>query len=368
MSLPELSTNQRTILDLVRRLAPVERASLTAQTGLTQQSIHRIVSALLELGLVRTRAPERSLPGKPSPLLSLCPEASYGAGLLINTDSAVLCLVDLTCARVALRRIDEGLPDRAAGIARLKAEFDSLLIETGVPPEKVCGLGVALPGYFTGTPGHVNAPEPLQDWSLVDFRPELEEAFGLSVLLENSSSAGAVGESLIGAGRDHRSFAYLAFDYGFGGGIVLDGEIYRGPRGNAGEISLMFHGREAECRPALRLLLSELRRAGVEVSGLPDLLARFDPGWPGVEDWLSLVMPQVSRAVRTLHSVLDPDAIVFGGQLPKALAEIMISRVEPRAVHRYNVPMPGPALVIGQNQTDPAVLGAAILPIKDVFF
>ncbi|NDW00164.1 ROK family transcriptional regulator [Salipiger sp. PrR002] len=368
MDLADLSPNQRVLLDLIRRLSPVERASLTAQTGLTQQSIHRIVSGLLDLGLVQTRAPERSLPGKPSPLLSLRPEAAYGAGVLVNTDSAVLCLVDLTCARVALRRIEEGLPDRAAGIARLKSEFDALLAEAGVPRERVCGLGVALPGYFTGTPGHMNSPEPLEDWSLVDFRPELEAAFGLSVLLENSATAGAIGESLIGAGRRYRSFAYLGFDYGFGGGLVFDGEVFRGPRGNAGELSHMFLGDEIENRPALRLLMAELRRSGVEVASLPDLVARFDPLWPGVENWLETVMPQVHRVVRALHGVLDPDAIVFGGQLPPALAEMMIARIVPLQSHRYDVPMPGPVLLTGQTETDPAALGAAITPLKHIFF
>lgn len=368
MDLPDLSPNQRAILDLVRRLAPVERASLASRTGLTQQSVHRIVSGLLELGLVQTKAPQRSLPGKPSPLLSLCPEAAYGAGVLINTDSAKLCLVDLTGTRIALHRIEDGLPDRHAGIDRLSGAFDALLAETGVPRDRICGLGVALPGYFTGTPGHMNAPEPLRHWSVTDFRPEIAAAFGLDVLLENSATAGAIGESLIGAGRDHRSFAYLGFDHGFGGGVVLNGEIYRGPRGNAGEFSHMFMGDESDKRPALRLLLSLLHEAGVEVESLTELGARFDPDWPGVEDWLARVMPQVTRLVRTLQAVLDPEAIVFGGRLPHALAETIIARIEPLRVHRYDAPLPGPLLLPGQTETDPAALGAAIMPIKHHFF
>lgn len=87
---------------------------MASHTDLTQQSVHRIVSTLQDAGLVQTRAKRRALPGKPSPLLSLDPQAAYGAGILINTDSAVLCLVDLSCARVALCRIDEGLPTASA--------------------------------------------------------------------------------------------------------------------------------------------------------------------------------------------------------------------------------------------------------------
>lgn len=341
---------------------------MASHTDLTQQSVHRIVSTLQDAGLVQTRAKRRALPGKPSPLLSLDPQAAYGAGILINTDSAVLCLVDLSCARVALCRIDEGLPDRVRGIARLKAEYDALLEDAGVPTDRVCGIGVALPGYFTGKLGHLNAPEPLRNWSLTDFRPEIEAAFGLEVQLENSATAGAVGESLIGAGRDYRSFAYLGFDYGFGGGLVIEGEIYRGPRGNAGEFSHMFIGDESDRRPALRLLLAELRAAGIDVAGLPDLSARFDPRWPGVARWIDTVMPQVNRVVRALQAVVDPDAIVFGGQLPHALAQLIIDRIEPLKEHRYDVPMPGPDLVIGHSDTDPAALGAAIMPIKHNFF
>lgn len=61
-------------------------------------------------------------------------------------------------------------------------------------------VGVAIAGFFVAGRSQVNASEPLQDWSLVDLVPILEEALRLPVWLENNATTAAIGESLLGVG------------------------------------------------------------------------------------------------------------------------------------------------------------------------
>jgi predicted NBD/HSP70 family sugar kinase len=365
---PPLSRNQRALLDLIRRHQPILRADLTDLTDLTQQSIHRLVGQLTEMDLLLVEQAPPSGPGKPSPRVSVKGGAAHALGLLVNTDAAVLCVVDLSCRLVAERRLPMDMAARATALPAIRAEADRLLEETGIDRGRLCGLGFTMPGFFAA-PRCFNAPEPLRDWSLVDLTDELQSLFGLGVLLENSATAGAIGEALNGAGREVASFAYLAFDYGFGGGIVIDGTAMTGHNGNAGEFSTIFTGPGEDVdRPALNPLVRTLRERGVEVAGVEDLRRRFDPGWPGVADWIDRIMPQLDRIVNGLHGILDPQAIVFGGQIPPALAEMLIARVRFPTGARYDAGLPRPRLLASSSSGEPAATGAALKALKARYF
>lgn len=367
-AVPLLTRNQRALLDLIRRRQPILRAALTELTDLTQQSVHRLVGQLTDLDLLQVEQAPPSGPGKPSPRVSVKADAAHALGLLVNTDGAVLCLVDLSCRLVAERRLPMDMSARAEALPVIRAEADRLMEEVGIDRGRLCGLGFTMPGYFAA-PRCFNAPEPLRDWSLVDLTEELQALFGLDVLLENSATAGAIGEALNGVGREVASFAYLAFDYGFGGGIVIDGTAMTGHNGNAGEFSTVFTGPgESDDRPALNLLVRTLRARGVAVAGVEDLRHRFDPDWPGVAEWIDRIMPQLDRIVVGLHGILDPEAIVFGGQIPPALAEMLISRVRFPMRSRYDAGLPLPRLLASSASGEPAATGAALKALKAQFF
>jgi predicted NBD/HSP70 family sugar kinase len=364
----DFSTNERLLLDIVRKHQPIARAAVTDLTDLTQQSVHRLLEGLIEEGFVRS---ERAKPvgrGKPSPHLSLAAGAVHAVGISINTDSMIINLVDFNCETIIERRLRGPLSDRQAGIAHLRTTLDEMIQEARIDRVTLCGLGLAMAGFFIDGGRAMNAPEPLRDWSLVPLEPELRAAFELPIYVENNATAGAIGESLSGVGRWCGTFAYLSFNYGFGGGIVIDGKPFNGRHGNAGEFSGIYTQDESTRRPALRSLLEILEAKGVAVEGVADLRERFDPAWPGVAEWVEMVAPQLDRMVNTLSAVLDPEAIVFGGELPAALGDLLIASARFESEHRYGVGMPRPKLVLGQSPGDPAATGAALLPLKYLYF
>lgn len=367
---PLATPNERLILDIVRRHGSMARATITAHTNLTQQSVHRLIEGLIERGLLRTGETVKGGRGQPSPSIELVREAVYSVGISINTDSSVICLADFACTVVVQEKIAMAPIDREQTLAMLSRALGGFLADRGIRRDLLLGVGFSMSGFFVSADRVFNAPEALRDWSLMNLRPILEEKFGLPVWLENNATTGAIGESLLGAGLWCQTFAYLSFNYGFGGGLILDGKPFHGVHGNAGEMSGIFNPDESDKRPALQYLLSTLRKNGVDINSVGRLYDEFDIGWAGVEDWLAETMPQVNRLVATLIAVLDPQAIVFGGQLPRALGTAMIERVRmpSKREHRYGVGPPEAVLILSETTGDPSAIGAALLPLRIRYF
>jgi len=369
-ALPLASDNERMILDIVRRHEPITRAAMTDLTNLTQQSVHRLIEGLIERNLLRAGPPRKGGRGQPSPTIELVDEAVYSLGISINTDSAVLGLADFGCNVIEEVRLDLVPEHREATLRALSDELAAMLARRGISRDRLLGLGFSMSGFFISGNREFNAPEPLRDWSLIDLRPDLERVFQLPVWLENNATTAAIGESLRGAGLSHQTFAYLSFNYGFGGGVIIDGKPYLGFHGNAGEFSGIYSEEESLRRPALQYLIRDLQKNGIDIQTIEDLRTSFDPSWPGVEEWIEKTMPTLDRLIATLIAVLDPQAIVFGGQLPDELGRMMIARARKfsERVHRYGVGPPEAKLVLGQANGDAAVLGAALLPLKLSYF
>ncbi|KTC20614.1 NagC family transcriptional regulator [Pseudomonas marginalis ICMP 9505] len=360
------SLNERKILDILRRSGGITRAAVSAEMDLAQQSVHRIIEDLISRGFIRTGQAVKNGRGQPSLRLELANEAVYVLGISINTDSAVVCIADFACnvlEEVTLRTPPLSLNSTLEALGKV---IDRMLLRNGLSRDHLLGVGVAIAGYFIDE-GRVNAPEPLQDWSLIDLRPLLEQALDMPVWLKNNATTGAIGESLIGVGAWASNFVYLSFNYGFGTGIVIDGKPYFGSNGNAGEVMLYTHD-EVERRPALRYLMDALHKQAIQIDSIEDLRNRFDINWPGVDEWVEHVRPGLDRLINTLTGLFDPQAIVFGGQVPAELGRRLIDNVSFWGSPRYGTPAPRPKLLLTESNGDAAAIGAALIPLKERFF
>ncbi|WP_321382720.1 ROK family transcriptional regulator [Rhizobium sp.] len=364
---PLLSFSERWVLDVIRRLGPVVRADVTAHVDLAQQSVHRIVETLIHRGLVVAGETVRRGRGQPSASLELQRDAAYSVGISVNTDAITICLVDLACHTVEQLVLGQPSPNRITALREIHDALHRMAKRNNVPMDKIVGIGFALSGFFVAG-GGINAPEPLRDWSLINLEPELEAFFNRPIWVENNATTGAIGEKMRGVGLWAKTFVYISFNYGFGTGIVIDGKPYFGAHGNAGEVRIYTPGEEAEKRPALRYLIDELRENGIAIDTINDLRDRFDPTWPGVEAWIERSLPQLDRAVNTVTGLFDPQAIVYGGQIPPELGRMLIKRTSFWDNHRYNVPPPLPKLMLSEANVDPSAAGAAMLPLDALFF
>jgi glucokinase len=115
-----------------------------------------------------------------------------------------------------------------------------LLLDTGLPKERVAAVGVGAPGLTNAETGVVIATSYLMGWRDVPLKAMLEGHLGVPASVDNDVNLAALGESCFGAGRGFQDFVFLAIGTGVGAGIILKGELFRGAAWTAGEIGYML--------------------------------------------------------------------------------------------------------------------------------
>lgn len=363
-----VSGNERKLLRLIWRNPGISRSEINGHIDLTQQSVHRILTHLAERGIILLGSAKPGLSrGQPSPMLRLNGAYAYACGISVNTDVIGICLMDFAGNVLGEREVPLRELSMSEALQIVKGQVAELKEQNALSDENFFGVGFAIAGYHIDGTRH-NAPLPLHEWSLIELGPIISALFDRPAWVINGGKAGAVAESMFGAGRFIRHFAYLSFNYGFGGGVISDGELLQGGNGNAGEFSGMFDSVETVRRPALQYIINRLNRNGVNVPSIHYMRRHFDPAWPGVLEWVEEVTPAYNRLVNAIRAAIDPQAIVFGGQIPAGLAQLLIDQTQIFDRPRYGIHRASPKLIISEISSDAAAMGAAVMPFRWTFY
>jgi glucokinase len=223
-------------------------------------------------------------------------------------------------------------------IGRIVDSVRAALAAAGAAETDLAAVAVAAPGPVDQERGVVRNPPNLTGWEVVPLVQILKEALGVPVILENDADAAALGEHAFGAGRDFRNMIFITVSSGIGGGIIVDGRLYRGATGAAGEVGHMVldeDGPTCGCgqRGCLESLASgtaiAARAAALVAEGESPLLARLARESPPLKaeevqraalDGDAVAQRVVREAghylglglVNLVH-VFNPDGIVIGG-------------------------------------------------------
>ncbi|WP_281501481.1 ROK family transcriptional regulator [Kordiimonas laminariae] len=362
------SLSERKILSLLIRRPNLTLAELTSLSEFSQQSISRLIKGMIEKGiLVASDRVATGKRGQPSLSTSIIGDYAYTFGISIMTDCVAIALVNLAGETIAETTHIPPSMSRKEVLNLIKLSFDSFTSEHNIEHTSILGAGVAISGYNLGGRSKFNTPPGLGEWALIDIDEIIAEELNLPVWVENDGNVAALGESLLGTGRDYENFAYLFIAAGIGGGIVINGEMLRGSNGNAGEIGLIVPSNMYP-RPMLDLLHTMLQEKGADIEGISDMLAKFDPEQPGVTDWIEKTEPALSLVVSAIAAILDTDAIVLGGRIPRSLARMLIEKLKIYDDGRRSEPRAMPRLTISDHTGDGGVLGAAMLPLHKYFY
>ena len=363
-----LSRSECRVLGAVVRGGEAGQPALVKTTGLAQQSISRIVKRLVAVGaLTEGNKVFSGRRGQPGLSVRLTPEFAYTFGVSMMTDAIAVALFDFSGSVLDERH--HGLPamTRSAVLDAAENIVDRMIHAHQIPLQRVFGMGVSISGRFIGPGAVYNTPSLLDDWALTAVDRLFEERFDMPVWVENDGNASAVGESLVGVGREFDNFAYLYLDTLLGGGIIMNHELMRGTNGNGGEIGLLLP-RNIYQHPSLESLRQTLGEYGVECGGISAMIRNFDPGWPGIDEWITKTRSSFSLLCSALAAILDPEAIVFGGRMPTSLARRVIPYVDIYNDSRRGKPRALPQLLVSKAGGDASAIGAAALPFKDHFF
>jgi len=243
-----------------------------------------------------------------------------------------------------------------AVIARVARTVRDAIQGADVPARQVLAVGMVAPGPLDAETGVVYCAPNLPGWEDVPLAKTLSQALEVPVFLENDVNAGTLGEHVYGAGQGTRDMVGIFVGTGVGGGIIADGKLRRGFRGNAGEVGHMIvqaDGPVCGCgnRGCLEALASrtamerDIREAldSGRQSVMADLLKDGAPITSGMiaeavrqEDELTLkVLAQAQRYLGLLTAsivnFIDPEMVVFGGGVAEALGKPFLKPIRATA-------------------------------------
>ena len=357
---------ERDIIKVVFWEQCVTQSHIVSATRIPQQTVSRLLKSLTQHGVIMqtdTLIPNKK--GKPGFGIALNPEYGFTFGLAILLDAISVAVMDFT-GKVIYTHM-QLMSDMSINNVLKSAQklVDDISAEHNIASEKVLGIGVGISGFFSSMDGKMNTHHMLEEWSQVDIIDIVSKHFQLPTWVVNDATGAAAGEGVAGIGREYKNFVYMFVSAAFGGGIVNNGDVLRGTYGNAGELGDMLPPK-LYAHPNLELLKRILKKNGVAVDSIYDLHDNFDPEWPGVEEWLFKVQDSFDLVATCCSALLDAEAIIIGGHIPKELAEKVIARTEVYAQFRRGAKRPMPKLVVSNINNFPVSIGAATLPFREL--
>lgn len=325
-------SNLGVVLGHVAEHGPCSRAEVAAATGLTRGTVSSLVGELIELELVRESdcppAPPRI--GRPGVAIEL--SAAVGAvGLEVNVDYLAVCLEDLRGDVRYERREAADNRESAPGpvLDRISGMAVDALAAASAEGIRVAGIAIALPGLVRAATGTL-LRAPNLGWSTLDVSDLLRErlATELPIRLDNEANLAAIAEHWRGAAQGLRSFVLVFGEVGVGGGVFVDGELFRGAHGYGGEIGhLTVDPDGVRCGCGSRGCLETLvgleaiaQRAGIELHGgeapwstTEEIIRRASAGDAETLSALRFASATLGIALASTINLFDLEGVVLGG-------------------------------------------------------
>lgn len=228
--------NLSSVLRLIHSQAPISRAQLAVITGLNKSTISSLVDELISRNLVNEAGSNSNGAGRPATLLEINSQAGLIIGVELGVDFVSVAVTDFL-GNITWRRRENANPneDQQKMINQTLHIVKEAMAAGKKKNAKFLGMGLATPGTVDLKKG-VLIFAPNLHWRNVPFGKIFSEQTKLKVFLENDANAAATAEHLFGTARQCQDFLFVFAGVGIGGGLFLNGKLYRGKNGYAGEI------------------------------------------------------------------------------------------------------------------------------------
>lgn len=319
--------NQNLLLNIVRQSEPLSRTQLTELSGLSVGAVSQITNELIEAGWLLEIGEGEYTGGRRQTLLRLNPSAGFAVGVKLMENRLVCAVTDFAARIVYYRDFFIGSSDYPDVTAENIAEVvEKTLGEAEIARENVLGVGIGLAGVIYPQSGVVRY-SPFFGWHDFPLVERVQSRLGLPVYVENDVNTLTLSEQLFGAGRHHSNFVVVTIGRGIGMGMVINGQLYQGSRGGAGEfghillsLPLARTSQNAE-QGTLETLASDpavVRAVTAQdvtgVGSLADVIALANSGHIGAREALAQSGEYIGVGLATVINLLCPPLIVISGE------------------------------------------------------
>jgi glucokinase-like ROK family protein len=318
----------------------------------------RILNELIEDGYVEEKGFAASTGGRRAMTYSLRSDIMYIVSVAMDQFFTRIAILDIHNNFVLpVTKIGLPLAKNEKALSLLAEKIDEVIQSSGIPSEKITGIGIGMPGF-------VDVTRSL-NYSFLDSGNKsiagiVEEKTGIPVFIDNDSSLIALAELKFGAAREKKNAMVINVGWGVGLGMIVSGELFRGHNGFAGEFShipLFNNGRLCSCgktgcleTETSMLVLIEKAREGLRggrlcnFKDLPDdyeeacnkILEAAVKGDQFAVELLSTAAYDIGRGIAILIHIMNPELIVLSGRGAQA-GKLWLAPVQ-QAVNRYCIP------------------------------
>jgi len=332
--------NERSILDLIHHRGPLSRAQVARVSGLSKPTVSLALTGLLDARLVREVGRSRGDRGPSALLYEVNPNAGYVVGIDVGRRWARAEIANI--AGTGIARLDERAKVGSAKtlVGQIGALSRRLCSQAGVSWGDVTQTVLGSPGVFDPTRDYVAMAPNLPGWSRHGLADAVRGQLGTNVTFENDVNLAAVGEREHGHGRNVDSFVFLSVGTGVGMALVIDGRLYRGAHGAAGEIAYLPIGVGDPHDPANRRrgafeeaasaagVVRVARELGMPASVTAErVFAAARRGDMAARKAVDVEARRLAMAIATVTPMLDPELVILGGGIGRN-GDLLLETIE----------------------------------------
>jgi predicted NBD/HSP70 family sugar kinase len=322
--------NRSLVLYSIMRNGPISRTEIAERAGLSAATISGITAELIDANLVFEKEAGDSSGGRRPILLSLNPQGGYVIGLKLAETNITAALLDLEANLIRTQVDAFDIHSTGDAIQRLSGAVEALLRACDLRKEQLIGVGVGLPGIVDAEQG-ILQHSPIFGWHDFKLKEALQDRLEVPVYVDNDVNTLTLTEKWFGAGQGVDHFLTVTIGRGVGLGIVIDGQLYHGSHGGAGEFGHTVidpNGTVCDCgkRGCLETIVSDpnlVRSASEAFASGPLKHERLDistlielgqDGHPVAVEIFEKAGDALAQGLANLINVLCPQLIIISGE------------------------------------------------------
>lgn len=318
----------------------------------------RVLDELVKEGMIFEKGFAPSTGGRRPQVYALAPERMYAIAIAMDQLTTKIALVDLeNFKKLNEKRISLPLKDNPASLEELIGLIKNYLQEIPVPANKILGVGIGMPGFIDLTTGVNYSFFENNGKSIPD---RMQQELGLPVYLDNDSSLIALAELKLGGSKGKNNVMVINLSWGIGLGMIVNGSLFRGYNGFAGEFShipLFNNNKLCDCgkmgcletEASMKVLVNRVRE-GIEsgrvtsIKTLPeDMDSAFEliiqaaiRGDQLAVELISEIALIIGKGIAILTHIMNPEEIVLSGR-GAAAGKLLLPPIQ-QALNRYCIP------------------------------
>ncbi|KHL01641.1 ROK family transcriptional regulator [Sinomonas humi] len=319
--------NRARIIDVIKKYGGLTQVELAGATGLSPATVSNIVKELSTSGVLHTTQSIRS--GRRAQRVTLAHTLGLVVGVHFSARHMRIALADVANTVVTENHMPLARDHRADNeLDRVSLLLTDMLESVEASREEVLAVGLALPAPYDRRTGTIARGGIMRGWDGVEIADSLARRLQRPVYVDNAANLAALAEARHGAARGKRNAVTLEIGDGIGAGLLLNGQLFRGAHGVAGEFGhFTVRQNGALCRCGNRGCLETVASGPAIIEVLRDHLGSLNLG-----DVVVQAMSGDARCIRAiadagrhiglaaanLCNLLDPERIVVGGELSRA--------------------------------------------------